>query len=391
MKFTKIKQLLISAVLVMTTIIGQVVSAENDLTSVEYEISRVVNSAKTSGSAFGNNTEITDGVYVLLKFTPQELDLDGIYSAELKFDISDKSNSLEVYADRIPSDWNAKTATKYSTTYGDDVWASGVTEKVATATSQNGQVSLNIKEDLKEQLSNSESVYYSVYAGKNTSFKITTSSVRIEIGANPAHNNFNTATEENIEEVILKYMSGEKLDEYKELEDKSFINAKMLEKKDYTSMEDVEEVFESAFTAYYIDLINKADEENIEELFLKYLSDEALVEYKKISDKTEINAEIAAKDDFVTIKEIEDSLKVAIDEYYESHAYLFEEGYYVEIQGRTLFEEGWSEIDHDIVYPHNTDDEGLKDFSKLLNRLSGMADEMSSYFRKMKEERENQK
>ena len=146
MKFTKIKQLLISAVLVMTTIIGQVVSAENDLTSVEYEISRVVNSAKTSGSAFGNNTEITDGVYVLLKFTPQELDLDGIYSAELKFDISDKSNSLEVYADRIPSDWNAKTATKYSTTYGDDVWASGVTEKVATATSQNGQVSLNIKE-----------------------------------------------------------------------------------------------------------------------------------------------------------------------------------------------------------------------------------------------------
>ena len=30
----------------------------------------------------------------------------------------------------------------------------------------------------------------------------------------------------------------------------------------------------------------------------------------------------------------------------------------------------------------------LKDFSTLLNRLSGMADEMSSYFRRMKEERE---
>ncbi|MBQ5783291.1 MAG: RelA/SpoT domain-containing protein [Oscillospiraceae bacterium] len=59
-------------------------------------------------------------------------------------------------------------------------------------------------------------------------------------------------------------------------------------------------------------------------------------------------------------------------------------GYYIEIQGRTLFEEGWSEIDHDIVYPYYKDDEMLKDFSKLLNRLSGMADEMSSYFRKMK-------
>ena len=61
--------------------------------------------------------------------------------------------------------------------------------------------------------------------------------------------------------------------------------------------------------------------------------------------------------------------------------------YYVEIQGRTLFEEGWSEIDHDIVYPYNTDNEMLKDFSTLLNRLSGMADEKSSYFRRMKEER----
>ena len=56
----------------------------------------------------------------------------------------------------------------------------------------------------------------------------------------------------------------------------------------------------------------------------------------------------------------------------------------MEIQGRTLFEEGWSEIDHDIVYPYFQNDEMLKDFSTLLNRLSGMADEMSSYFRRMK-------
>ena len=59
----------------------------------------------------------------------------------------------------------------------------------------------------------------------------------------------------------------------------------------------------------------------------------------------------------------------------------------MEIQGRTLFEEGWSEIDHDIVYPYFKDDMMLKDFSTLLNRLSGMADEMSSYFRRMRDER----
>lgn len=63
-------------------------------------------------------------------------------------------------------------------------------------------------------------------------------------------------------------------------------------------------------------------------------------------------------------------------------------GYYVEIQGRTLFEEGWSEIDHDIVYKEVQDDEMLCDYSKLLNRLSGLADEMSSYFRRMKHERD---
>lgn len=63
-------------------------------------------------------------------------------------------------------------------------------------------------------------------------------------------------------------------------------------------------------------------------------------------------------------------------------------GYYVEIQARTLFEEGCSEVDHDIVYPYHKDDVMLRDFSRLLNRLSGMADEMSSYFRRMKVEKE---
>ena len=64
-------------------------------------------------------------------------------------------------------------------------------------------------------------------------------------------------------------------------------------------------------------------------------------------------------------------------------------GYYIEIQGRTLFEEGWSEVDHDIVYKES-DDEMLGDYSKLLNRLSGLADEMSSYFRRLKHEREKE-
>ena len=65
-------------------------------------------------------------------------------------------------------------------------------------------------------------------------------------------------------------------------------------------------------------------------------------------------------------------------------------GYYVEIQGRTLFEEGWGEVDHDILYPYNVDDEMLNDYSKLLNRLTGLADEMSSYFRRLNQSKGKQ-
>lgn len=83
-------------------------------------------------------------------------------------------------------------------------------------------------------------------------------------------------------------------------------------------------------------------------------------------------------------------IDIKSDGIYRSLHYIIKyKGYYIEIQGRTLFEEGWSEIDHDIVYPYYQNDEMLKDFSKLLNRLSGMADEMSSYFRRMKKEKEN--
>lgn len=84
-------------------------------------------------------------------------------------------------------------------------------------------------------------------------------------------------------------------------------------------------------------------------------------------------------------------LEIKSDGIYRSLHYIIKyKGYYVEIQGRTLFEEGWGEIDHDIVYPYYQNDESLKDFSQLLNRLSGMADEMSSYFRRMKELKEQE-
>ncbi|MBD5492010.1 MAG: GTP pyrophosphokinase [Lachnospiraceae bacterium] len=60
-------------------------------------------------------------------------------------------------------------------------------------------------------------------------------------------------------------------------------------------------------------------------------------------------------------------------------------GIYLEIQLRTLFEESWSEIDHAIAYPYYKDDPILKEYTELLNRLAGLADEMGGFFRKLKE------
>ncbi|MCI5647999.1 MAG: GTP pyrophosphokinase [Fusicatenibacter sp.] len=58
-------------------------------------------------------------------------------------------------------------------------------------------------------------------------------------------------------------------------------------------------------------------------------------------------------------------------------------GVYIEIQIKTLFEEGWGEIDHHILYPRKKDNPMLKEFSELLNRLAGMGDEMGSFYRRL--------
>ena len=82
-------------------------------------------------------------------------------------------------------------------------------------------------------------------------------------------------------------------------------------------------------------------------------------------------------------------IEIISDGIYRSLHYIIKyRGQYIELQGRTLFEEGWGEVDHDIVYKNAEDDEMLRDYSRLLNRLSGLADEMSSYFRRLKNERE---
>ncbi|WP_457265952.1 RelA/SpoT domain-containing protein [Pseudomonas sp. P5_C3] len=50
-----------------------------------------------------------------------------------------------------------------------------------------------------------------------------------------------------------------------------------------------------------------------------------------------------------------------------------------EIQVRTIFQEGWSEIDHKVRYPDFSDNEHVALFLDLFNGLAGSADEMGSF------------
>ncbi len=73
--------------------------------------------------------------------------------------------------------------------------------------------------------------------------------------------------------------------------------------------------------------------------------------------------------------------KVEDDKIYRSVHYIIKyKGIYIEIQVRTLFEEGWGEVDHSIMYPTHNNNPVFKEYTELLNRLSGLADEMSSFF-----------
>ena len=76
------------------------------------------------------------------------------------------------------------------------------------------------------------------------------------------------------------------------------------------------------------------------------------------------------------------TIKIKRDRYYRSLHYIVRyEEYYIEIQVRTLFEEAWGEVDHDVLYPYHKDNPVLVHFSTLINRAAGMSDEMSAYFK----------
>lgn len=57
--------------------------------------------------------------------------------------------------------------------------------------------------------------------------------------------------------------------------------------------------------------------------------------------------------------------------------------FHVEIQVRTIFQEGWSEIDHKVKYPDYSDNPHLAIFLDMFNGLAGSADEMGSFVQEL--------
>ncbi|MEI5638977.1 MULTISPECIES: addiction module component [unclassified Pseudoalteromonas] len=79
---------------------------------------------------------------------------------------------------------------------------------------------------------------------------------------------------------------------------------------------------------------------------------------------------------------------------YRSIHYVFEsqplnQKIYTEVQVRTIFEEGWSEIDHKVRYPNFSDNEQVSYFLRIFNRLAGSADEMGSFVKELVNELES--
>jgi putative GTP pyrophosphokinase len=62
------------------------------------------------------------------------------------------------------------------------------------------------------------------------------------------------------------------------------------------------------------------------------------------------------------------------------------EQFITEVQVRTIFEEGWSEIDHRIRYPYDLGNTVLTQLSAIHNRLAGSADEIGSFIKFLKKE-----
>ena len=104
----------------------------------------------------------------------------------------------------------------------------------------------------------------------------------------------------------------------------------------------------------------------------------------------EVTANVREGDNTKKFEELNIEVRSRISGYRSVH-YLVEfyptnEKVIAEIQVRTIFEEGYGEIDHRLRYSHNEIPEILKSNLLLFNRIAGSADEMASLINDLSKE-----
>ncbi|MGO6740615.1 hypothetical protein ACC732_23540 [Rhizobium ruizarguesonis] len=116
--------------------------------------------------------------------------------------------------------------------------------------------------------------------------------------------------------------------------------------------------------------------------------------HRSIIETWELDEEPTAyvrKGDTEELRSLYRELELQVEEHsdgYRSIHYIIETNFTkrtvkCELQVRTIFEEGWSEIDHRIRYPDFSDDPLVRDFLHIFNRLSGAADEMGTFVNRL--------
>ncbi|WP_316823161.1 hypothetical protein [Pedobacter gandavensis] len=114
-----------------------------------------------------------------------------------------------------------------------------------------------------------------------------------------------------------------------------------------------------------------------------------IVDHFVLMDK--VTANVRAEDTASTTKEFTDkgcNLIIHADGY-RSVDYIIKTApskkeYKVAVQVRSIFEEGWAEIDHSARYQYQMDGQILNEFSKTMNKLAGGADEMAEFIHGLK-------
>lgn len=101
----------------------------------------------------------------------------------------------------------------------------------------------------------------------------------------------------------------------------------------------------------------------------------------------EMYKSVLLEDPFAYVREGDDThlyenkIEIRKEKPYRSVHYVIQsdKGLAIEIQVRTLYEETWSEIDHKLRYPYNLTNEMLANYINIMNRLTGVGDEMGTF------------